>query len=62
MKKAIFALSLTTMLFSQADFASANSDLDKVLKLQPNISEQELLQDVRKIASNTGQTEQSIIN
>ncbi|WP_432354385.1 YiiX/YebB-like N1pC/P60 family cysteine hydrolase [Sporosarcina sp. A2] len=63
MKKTILALTLTTtMLFSQAGIVSANSGVDEILKLQPDISEQELLQDVRMIASNTGQSEQSILD
>lgn len=62
MKKTILALSLTTtMLFSQAGSADASSSLNEILKLQPDISKRELLQDVRIIASNTGQSEQSII-
>lgn len=62
MKKTILSLSLTTaMLFSQAGSANANSDVDQILKLQPDISRQELLQDVQMIASNTGQPEQIIL-
>ncbi|KMY28992.1 hypothetical protein ACZ11_17845 [Lysinibacillus xylanilyticus] len=62
MKKTILALSLTTaMLFSQASITNAESYVDDILKLQPDISEEELLQDVQMIASNTGQSEQVIL-
>ncbi|MDW0108892.1 hypothetical protein [Sporosarcina aquimarina] len=69
LKKTILALSLTTtMLFSSAASVSANSSLtstttglNEISKLQPDISKQELLSDVRTIAANTGQSEQSIL-
>lgn len=70
LKKTILALSLTTtMLFSSAGSVSANSSLTStntglsgILKLQPDISKQELLSDVQTIAANTGQSEQSVID
>ncbi|MFJ5565965.1 YiiX/YebB-like N1pC/P60 family cysteine hydrolase [Lysinibacillus xylanilyticus] len=62
MKKTILALSLTTtMLFSQASITNAESYVDDILKLQPDVSKEELLQDVQMIASNTGQSEQVIL-
>ncbi len=63
MKKTILALSLTTtMLFSQAGTADASSTLREILTLQPDVSKNELLQDVRTIAANTGQSEESVLN
>lgn len=70
MKKIILALSLSaTMLFGQTGSVSASSSLtdastvlSEILKLQPDISKLELLQDVRAIAANTGQSEQSVLD
>ncbi|MBD7909237.1 YiiX/YebB-like N1pC/P60 family cysteine hydrolase [Sporosarcina gallistercoris] len=69
MKKTIIALSLsTTLLFGQASSVSAisgltngSTDLHEILKLQPDISKRELLKDVREIAANTGQSEESVL-
>ncbi|MGG0643110.1 YiiX/YebB-like N1pC/P60 family cysteine hydrolase [Sporosarcina gallistercoris] len=70
MKKTILVLSLSaTMLFGQTGSVSASSSLtdastglSEILKLQPDISKLELLQDVRAIAANTGQSEQSVLD
>ncbi|GLC90556.1 hypothetical protein LYSBPC_36830 [Lysinibacillus piscis] len=62
MKKHILTFSFTAaMLFSQTGNTYATSYVDDILKLQPDISKQELLQDVRAFSVDTGQSEQIIL-
>lgn len=63
MKKTLLALSLaSTMLFSNAGITNADSTVDDILKLQPDITKQELLEGVQKVSSSTGESEQAILD
>jgi len=62
MKKTLFVLLLTSaMLFSQTNFSHAESLINDILVLQPNVSQQELMQDVKSIVSSTGKSEYHIL-
>lgn len=62
MKKTLLALTLaSTVLFSNAAIMNATSIVDDILKLQPDVTKQELLDGVQKVSFNTGESEQVIL-
>ena len=64
MKKTVLSLILvasTALSFGSAN-VGASSYVDDVLKLQPDISKEELLQDVKNISSTTGLDEEKVLH